>query len=157
MENDTGIVMKTLVVYDSVYGNTEKIARAIGEAINGEVEVVHANAVNPSGLDAYNLLVVGGPTHAGRATQAIKDFLKSVPASAISGTNVAAFDTRLTTRLVKIFGFAAGRIASSLEKLGGRLVVPPEPFYVVGGEGPLREGEVERAAGWAREIEKNIQ
>jgi len=149
--------MKTLVVYDSVYGNTEKIARAIGEAINGEVEVVHANAVNPSGLDAYDLLVVGGPTHAGRATQAMKNFLKDIPASSIADTNVAVFDTRLTTRWVKIFGFAAGRIANSLEKLGGKLAVPPEPFYVVGGEGPLREGEVERAGDWAKEIEKNIQ
>jgi len=157
MELDTRIVMKTLVVYDSVYGNTEKIARAIGDAISGEVEVVHASAVNSSGLDAYGLLVVGGPTHAGRATQAMKDFLKNIPASAVAGTPVAAFDTRLTTRWVKIFGFAAGRIASSLEKLGGRLAVPPKPFYVVGGEGPLRDGEVERAADWAREIEKNIQ
>lgn len=149
--------MKTLVVYDSVYGNTERIARAIGEAISGEVEVTYAGAADPSGLDAYDLLVVGGPTHAGRATQAMKDFLNIIPTSAISGTNVAAFDTRLTTRWVKIFGFAAGRIASSLEKLGGRLTVPPEPFYVEGSEGPLREGEVERAADWAREIQKNIQ
>ena len=149
--------MKTLVVYDSVYGNTEKIARAIGEALTGEVEVVHASTANSSGLDAYGLLVVGGPTHAGRATEAVKDFLKNIPASAIAGTNVAAFDTRLTSRWVRIFGFAARRIASSLEKLGGKLAVPPEPFYVDGSEGPLSEGEVERAADWAREIEQKIQ
>jgi len=66
---------------------------------------------------------------------------------------VAAFDTRLTTRLVGIFGYAAARIANSLKRNGGTLIASPEGFFVKGKEGPLKEGELERAARWAKEIE----
>ena len=61
--------MKALIVYDSVYGNTEKIARAVGEAItpSGEVEVLRAGEANPSELASVDLLIVGSPVHRGQA------------------------------------------------------------------------------------------
>jgi flavodoxin I len=73
--------MKALVVYDSVYGNTEKIAKAIGEAIapSGEVKLVRVGEANPSQLTPVDLLIVGSPTHAGRPVQAVQEFLKKVP------------------------------------------------------------------------------
>jgi len=144
--------MKTLVVYDSVYGNTEKIAKAIGDAITGEVEVLRVGDVNSSELKTFDLLIVGCPTHGGRPTQPMQDFLKGVPEPALKGSNIAAFDTRLPTRWVRIFGYAAGRIAGSLKKKGGTLIGSPEGFFVEGTEGPLKEGELERVAGWAKEI-----
>ena len=147
--------MKTLVVYDSVHGNTEKIARAIGDAITGEVKVLRVGEVSSSELETFDLLIVGSPTHGGRPTQAIRDFLNEAPVSAIEGTNVAAFDTRVTSRLARIFGYAAGRIAGSLKRKGGALIASPEGFFVKGTEGPLKEGEIERAAGWAKEIVKS--
>ncbi|MFB0558692.1 MAG: flavodoxin family protein [Candidatus Bathyarchaeia archaeon] len=147
--------MKTLVVYDSVHGNTEKIARAIGDAITGEVRVLRVGEVSSSELEIFDLLIVGSPTHGGRPTQAIQDFIKKAPVTVFEGTNVAAFDTRFSSRLARIFGYAAGRIAGSLKRKGGDLVVPPEGFFVEGTEGPLKEGEVERAAGWAKEIIKS--
>jgi len=147
--------MKTLVVYDSVHGNTEKIARAIGDAITGEVKVLRVGEVSSSELETFDLLIVGSPTHGGRPTQAIRDFLNEAPVSAIEGTNVAAFDTRVTSRLARIFGYAAGRIAGSLKRKGGNLIASPEGFFVKGTEGPLKEGEIERAAGWAKEIVKS--
>jgi len=148
--------MKTLIVYDSVHGNTEKIARAIGDAIAGEVEVHHAGEVNISELDTFDLIIVGSPTHGGRPTPAVREFLKNAPAPAIKGTNVAAFDTRLPAKWVRIFGYAAGRIGDSLKRKGGNLVVPPEPFFVEATEGPLKEGELKRAAGWVEEIVKQL-
>jgi flavodoxin len=147
--------MKTLIVYDSVYGNTEKIAKAIGDAITGEVRVLRVGEVNSSELKAFDLLIVGSPTQGGRPTQAIQDFLNKAPVSAFEGTNVAAFDTRISTRLVRIFGYAAGRIAGSLKRKGGTLIVSPEGFFVKGTKGPLKEGELERAASWAKEIVKS--
>lgn len=78
--------------------------------------------------------------------------MKKAPALAIEGTNVAAFDTRLPAKWVRIFGYAAGRIGDSLTRKGGKLAVPPEPFFVEGTEGPLKEGELERAAGWVEKI-----
>ena len=143
--------MKALIVYDSVHGNTEKIARAIGGAITGEVKVLRAGEVDSSELVTFDLLIVGSPTHAGRPTQPIQEFLKA-PAPAFEGTKVAAFDTRFSSKLARIFGYAAGRIAGSLKRKGGTLIASSEGFFVEGTEGPLKEGEVERAAGWAKEI-----
>ena len=144
--------MKILVVYDSLHGNTEKIARAIGAALAGEVTVLPVGEANPPELKSFDLLFVGSPTHGGRPSPAMREFLDKVQKPALEGTNVAAFDTRLSTRWVGIFGYAAGRIAKSLKEKGGNLLLSPEAFYVEGTEGPLKEGELERAAAWAREI-----
>lgn len=146
--------MKALIVYDSSYGNTEKIARAVAEAItpSNEVKVLRASEANPLELASVNLLIVGSPTHGGRPTPAVQGFLKKVPALSLKGVSVAAFDTRISKKIVGVFGYAAGRIASDLKKKGGTLIAPPEGFLVAGSQGPLKEGELERAAGWAKGI-----
>jgi flavodoxin I len=144
--------MKALIVYDSVYGNTEKIAKAIAEAItpSGEVKVLRAGEANPSELASIDLLIVGSPTHGGRPMPPVQDFLKKVPK--LQGINVAAFDTRSQAKLARVFGSAAGRIARNLEKKGGTLIASPEGFFVTSTKGPLKEGELERAAGWVKGI-----
>lgn len=142
--------MRALVVYDSVYGNTEEIAKAIGGAITEEVEVLRAGEVSPSKLETITLLVVGAPTQRGRATPAIRDFLDRVSKPEVRGMNVATFDTRVAAKVAKIFGYAAGKIASSLKKKGANLIVDPEGFFVEGTKGPLKEGELERAAAWGK-------
>ena len=146
--------MKALIIYDSVNGNTEKIARAIAEAItpSNEVKVLRAGEANPSELASTDLLIVGSPTHGGRPTPAIQDLLKKDPKLSLQGINVAAFDTRIMTKLVGVLGYAAGRIANNLKKKGGTLIATPVGFFVTGGQGPLKEGELERAAGWAKGI-----
>ncbi len=144
--------MKTLVVYDSKYGNTEIIARAIAGAIPGDTTLLHVSEVQADELGGFELLIVGGPTHGGGASESAKEVLESIPASALVGVNVAAFDTRLTWWWIRPFGFAAPKIAKSLQKKGGTLIVAAEGFSVTGGEGPLADGEVERAAVWAKEI-----
>jgi flavodoxin len=146
--------MKALIVYDSAYGNTEKIAKAIGGAIAGEVKVLRMDEVDYSELKTLDLLIVGSPTQGGRPTLAIQDFLNKVSEPAIKGIDVAAFDTRFSTRLVGIFGYAAGKIADSLKRKGGTLILSPQGFFVRGKEGPLKDGELERAASWAKEIVK---
>jgi len=144
--------MKALIVYDSVYGNTEKIARAIAEAITqpDEVKVLRAGEADPSELASIDLLIVGSPTHGGRPMPAVQEFLNKVTQPSLEGINVAAFDTRIQTKLVGVFGYAAGRIANNLKKKSGTLIASPEGFFVTGGKGPLKEGELERAAAWAK-------
>ena len=139
-----------MVVYDTKYGHTEKIARAIGEAIGGQV--LPAGEVNPADLCALDLLIVGSPTHGGWPTERIQDLLEA-PLD-LDGVNVAAFDTRTVSIWNRIFrfGYAAPRIAQNLESNGGNLLAPPEGFVVQGIEGPLRDGELERAAAWAKGI-----
>ncbi|MBN1643995.1 MAG: flavodoxin family protein [Dehalococcoidales bacterium] len=144
--------MKALVVYDSAYGNTEKVARVIAGVIGSDVKALRPAEVNPADLNSLDLLVVGAPTQGGKPTMAMQDFLSKLSESVIKGKNVAAFDTRMTTRLVKIFGYAAGKIADSLKEKGGNLVLPAEAFYVTGSKGPLKDGELERAASWAKDL-----
>jgi flavodoxin I len=145
--------MKALIVYDSVYGNTEKIAKAVAEAITPsyEVKILRAGEANPSELASIELLIVGSPTHGGRPMPAVQDFLNKVPKLS-QGINVAAFDTRSQAKLARVFGNAAGRIAGHLKRKDGVLIASPAGFFVTGSKGPLKEGELERAAGWAKGI-----
>jgi len=146
--------MRALIVYDSVYGNTEKIARAVAGALtpSGEVKLLRAGEVNPSQFESIDLLIVGPPTQGGRPTPAIKEFLGKIPANALKNVSGTSFDTRIKNIMARPFGYAAGRIADSLKDKGGRLVALPEGFIVEGNKGPLKEGELERAAGWAKGI-----
>jgi flavodoxin len=64
--------MKTLVVYDSVYGNTEIIARAIGDAIPGEVQVLRVGQVNAGDPETVDLLIIGSPTHGTMPTEPVQ-------------------------------------------------------------------------------------
>jgi flavodoxin len=149
--------MKALVVYDSLYGNTKIIAQAIADAIPGDVELLHVADVNVLTLGAYDLLIVGAPTHGGRASPSANEMLAKIQPPALKGLRVATFDTRLSTIFLRPFGYAAPRIAKSLKQKGGTLIVPAEGFFVTGGEGPLKEGEVERAAAWATAIAAELQ
>jgi flavodoxin I len=156
--------MKAMVVYDSAYGNTEQIAQAIGQALGSpeDVEIVQAGSAKPEQLAGLTLLIVGSPTQKFSPTGATTSFLKSIPKNGLNGVKVAAFDTRFTVSeiekvrilafFVRIFGYAAEPIAGRLEKKGGVLAVPPEGFYVGATEGPLLDGELERAADWAGQI-----
>jgi flavodoxin len=146
--------MKALVVYDSTYSNTEKIAKAIGTALTGDVKVLRAAEANPAELNSYDLIVIGSPTYGGRPMPSVADFMNKISESGTKGKKVAAFDTRIPTKIVKIFGFAADRIAKNLKDKGANLVVPAEAFYVAGKEGSLKDGELERAAAWAKTLVK---
>ncbi len=57
--------------------------------------------------------------------------------------------------LLRVFGYAAGRITNSLKSKGGHLAAEPEGFIVEDSEGPLKQGELERAAIWAKGIVEN--
>ncbi len=146
--------MKALIVYDSVYGNTEKIAKAIADGItpSGEVKVLRAGEATTSELASVDLLIVGSPVHGGRPTPAVQDFLGKMAQESLKDMKVTAFDTRATSKFAKIFGNAAGRIAGQLAKKGALLIAPAEGFFVAGTKGPLKEGELERATAWAKGI-----
>jgi flavodoxin len=146
--------MKTLVVYDSTYSNTEKIAKTIGSGIKGDVKVLRAAEANTADFASFDLIVIGSPTYGGRPMPSVADLMNKISESVVKGKNVAAFDTRIPTKIVKIFGFAADRIAKNLKDKGANLVVPAEAFYVAGKEGPLKDGELERAAAWAKTLIK---
>lgn len=146
-----------------MYGNTKQIAKSIGDAITGDVKVLRIGEVSPSELESIDLLIVGSPTQGFRPTNLVQTFIDNIPGHTLRGIDVAAFDTRIPASevrtglrlLMKLGGYAAKRIADALKKKGGNLVVSPEGFLVKGREGPLKEGELERAANWAKAIVKS--
>jgi len=131
--------MNTVVVYDSQYGNTERIAQAI------RVDPAH-----PVSFQGVDLLILGSPTQGFRPTLAMQFLLGNVSSQALRGLAVACFDTRFRGRLWK--SSAAPRMARQLRTMGVEPIIPPESFFVkaMKKEGPLLAGEVERAATWAR-------
>lgn len=156
--------MKTIVIFDSIYGNTKAIAEAIGRGITGDVEVLNVKDADFSELKNFDLLVVGSPTHGGRPSKDAKAFLESIPRNALKNIHVAAFDTNVssegkgffTRTVINFFAFAAKPILDSLKKKGGMAVTDPEGFIVEGREGPLKAGELERATRWAKEINQKL-
>jgi hypothetical protein len=158
--------MRALIVYESMFGNTRDIARAIGEGLTTHgveatvIEVGAAPAVPEAGLD---LLVVGGPTHvfglsrrttrasaADQATGAIvstgtglREWLDDLPEGARSWA--VAFDTHVAR---KVPGSAARAAERRLRRRGYPIAAPAESFHVTDVEGPLVEGEEDRARRW---------
>ena len=157
--------MKALIVYDSFFGNTEKIALAIGKAFGSikEVTICKAADVKPDMLDGIDYLIVGSPTRAFSPSPAIKSFLKSIPSKRLAGVKVTAFDTRIAMTdkvpgflrfMAKLFGYADKPILDSLKKKGGEEIIASEGFFVLDSEGPLGKSELERAVMWVKQIKK---
>jgi flavodoxin len=143
--------MNTVVVYDSQYGNTERIAQALADTLRpfGQARAVRVDPAHPVSFQGVDLLIVGCPTQGFRPTLAMQSFFGNLSPQALSGLAVACFDTRFRGRLWQ--SSAAPRMARQLRTMGVEPLVPPESFFVkaMKKEGPLLAGEVERAATWA--------
>ncbi len=155
--------MKILIIYESFFGNTEKIAQAICEGFDTSdvVEICKVGDIKPEQLKGIDLLIVGAPTRAFRPSLGISSFLKSIPTNSLQGVKAASFDTRMVLEdakipmlrlMVKLFGYAAKPISKKLRKKGAEIIIVPEGFYVKDTEGPLKEGELERAREWVKNI-----
>jgi flavodoxin I len=144
--------METLVVCDSLYGNTRAIAQAIGDALPGEVQVLHVGQVNAGDAETVDLLIIGSPTHGALPTEAVHGLLEKIGPPAREGAQVATFDTRLTWGFLERWGgFAAPKMADALKEKGWTLAGTPGGFFVRGlKKGPLKRGEADRATAWAK-------
>ncbi len=163
--------MSAVVVFESMFGNTEKIARAIAAGLRPAMDVTVTEVGDaPERLDAgVDLLVVGGPTHAFGMTRPStrEDARRRVGDQVVSrgagvrewldalgsrpGTLTATFDTR-AEQVRHLPGSAARGAAKVLRRHGFTVVGRPHSFYVLDVEGPLVDGEVERARRWGEEL-----
>ncbi len=167
--------MKALVVYESLFGNSEKVAQAIatGLATTLEVELVEVTAAPPVIDEQLDLVVAGGPTHAfsmtkqstreeafskgathGTAAVGLREWLGHLERGRHSAP-VATFDTRVG-KVRHLPGSAAKGAAKLVHKLGYRSAGPPESFYVEGVEGPLVDGELDRARAWGEGLAADV-
>jgi flavodoxin len=139
--------MKSLVVYDSNYGHTKKIAEAIAAELKGKS--VFVSDLKAGDLKGIELLVFGSPIIAWRPAERMGKFLESLKHDQLKGIKAAAFDTRMKAWYS---GDAAKKIAKKLTDAGAELITEPIGFYVTGKEGPLLEGEIDRASEWAKTL-----
>ena len=127
--------MKALVVYESSFGNTGKVARAVWEGLFSRLPdaVLLEVGAAPTHLPLdVQLVVVGGPTHAFEPPQ--------------QHVRAATFDTRIASPHVP--GSAAAGARRALRRAGLDVTAGAESFWVLGTKGPLRDGELERAYSW---------
>ncbi|WP_062992218.1 flavodoxin family protein [Nocardia anaemiae] len=163
--------MRARVVYESMFGNTAAIARAIADGLrsHAEVEVLSVAAAAQMPEPTIDLLVVGGPTHtfglsrtrtrrdAAGNTDApvavdigIREWLDAaLPVS--EGSRAAAFCTK-AAKPRWLPGSAARGAGKRLRRLGYELADDPVDFFVEGMQGPLAHGELERARLWAERL-----
>lgn len=155
--------MKTLVIYDSLYGNTRKIAEGVADACKayGSVRFEQAEMLDQIDLQGEEMVFVGGPTHNQTLSPKLKKLLNHTNMATFYGVKAAVFDTRyempkwlLTLRS----GTAANKLASKLSGQGAKVLVQPESFLIEHDrEGPLLEGELERAKNWAKFVLEKAQ
>jgi flavodoxin len=146
--------MKALVVFDSTWGNTEKVAQAIASGIGGGARACRVGSVEANDRTSIDLLVIGSPILGGRPSPAIQGYISAIPPVSAKGLTVATFDTRLSMKFAKLFGYAAVRMADQLQAKGCT-VKGKEGFTVKGRGGPLADGEVERATQWGKSLSQS--
>lgn len=163
--------MRAVIIYESIFGNTRQVAEAVARGLRNRLDVVVREVgQGPPGLEGVDLLVVGGPIHAwsmsrdatrkGAREQAeaaevqpvspgigIREYLRKLPKHE-GEIAAAAFDTALRKTGWLPTGSAAKPAAKRLAASGFRLLVQPEHFYVKETQGPLDDGELERAQTW---------
>jgi flavorubredoxin len=156
--------MKAVVVYESHWGNTEEIARAIAEGIGPEAKVLTTEEASTEAVTDVDLLVVGAPVIAfGLPSPRAEDVVAATadeaprPPAMVHpsmfwwlndlprGTGqAAAFETHIRWAP----GGATGAIERGLQRKGYRITADSGKFVVKGRYGPLRDGELDRARTW---------
>ncbi len=165
--------MKAVVVYESLWGNTAAIARAIAEGIGPGVRALTTSEASGAAVADADLIVAGAPVFGfslasdkmlqGIAANpgnppappdvshpSLRSWLDALPHG--SGRS-AAFETRLSWSP----GGATPAIVRALERAGFSPVAKPARFIVKGKFGPLRDGELERARQWGAELAKAME
>ncbi len=150
-------VAKTAVVYYSMFGNTEKVAKALaaGLASGGvDVDVVSVDGVKFDELGKVDLLCVGSPVHGWNASKPINEFLERLETvKELNGKKAFAFDTKMKSRFA---GGAGGKIEKKLKDMGLTIARHSESAIVEGREGPLEESAEETFKQIGAEIAKTL-
>jgi hypothetical protein len=173
-----GHLMRALVVYESMYGNTHLIANAIGRGLaevpDIAIDVLPVGRATDDEIRRTDLLVVGGPTHAHAMSRASSRTTAAVEATKPDtdltldpdaegeglrewfdtlghlSVPAAAFDTRFHMSAV-LTGRASKGIDRRLRQRGGRMIASPMSFFVDKGN-TLEPDQEARAAAWGRSL-----
>jgi flavodoxin len=146
----------TVVIYDTKFGNTAKVADAIarGAGARGSVKVGDTAEADRLLAERPDLVVIGGPTQRRGPSPALRACVDAL-SSSLRDVPVAAFDTRYRGA-TWLMGSAASDVSKRLGNAGARLAAPSESFFITR-DGPpasqgLEAGELLRAETWGRLI-----
>jgi len=156
---------KGIVVYDSNFGNTERIARALARGLEeegAEVDCLRIDEVDVERLAEYDFIAVGGPTHMIRTSKPMKAFLERLRTVDLRGLKGFSFDTRNESRmnsrsLLLLENSAARVIEGVLKSRKVEIVMPRRSALVEGREGPLYDGMEEMFTQMGAEIAGTLQ
>jgi flavodoxin len=160
--------VKSVVVYESLWGNTAAVARAVADVLGPKARALSTAEADAAALEGAGLIVAGAPVlgfklptekmreavraNPGKAPAppdlshpSMRAWLEALPAGVGRG---AAFNTQVRGP----FGHAAPEIAAALERAGYAPLAEPAAFVVKGKFGPLKDGELERARQWGAEL-----
>jgi menaquinone-dependent protoporphyrinogen IX oxidase len=147
--------MKGIVIFDTSYGNTKKIAETIAETLKESgiaIDISYVKDVKKLNAKDYDFLVLGSPTKFGTMSFTVKSFLGKVKSKEWMNRPFAAFDTENPENIARNEGSAAEKIAEKLKEKQMNQLLPVLKAVVLGWKGPLQEGEIERAKEYAREL-----
>ena len=169
--------MKAMVVYESMFGNTAQIAKAIAIGLGESVDQVVAMEVSQAPADPgpdVGLIVAGGPTHAfsmtregtradaitrgapeGERAFGLREWVEGLP-SGRHDERLATFDTKIA-KMRHLPGSAAKAAAKVARSHGYKPAAPAESFYVEDVDGPLLDGETDRATAWGRRLATSMK
>lgn len=163
--------MRGLVVYESLFGNTARIAQAIADGMRKHLDIELHSVTEGKLPEGADLVVMGGPTHAFSMSRAstrqdavnqganadptigLREWLDDLPEG--NDTMFAAFDTRVEM-VRRLPGSAAKAAAKVARKRGYQSLTRPESFYVQDTPGPLLDGEVQRAEVWGTQLAESL-
>ncbi len=164
--------MEAIVVYESLWGNTAEVARAVAEGLGPGARALRTDEVTPEDVAGAELVVAGAPVFGFKlSSQKMRDGIRQSPgkgpapdlscpllrgwlAALPEGPGwAAAFDTQVRGP----FGKGAPEIGEQLEAKGRVRIAEPQGFVVKGSQGPLRKGEAERARAWGEELAREVE
>jgi flavodoxin I len=148
--------MKALIVYDSLYGNTQEAAQAIADSLrnNGvSTACVQIGHFTDNALLNCDMLILGSPTHYWNPTKQMNDFLKQLSRLRLNIRYASCFCTKLNNSMS---GSAASKMGISLRKLRFTMVIKPLDLFVKSVKGPLQQGELQTSQRYAEAIAKSL-
>ena len=145
--------MKSLVIYDTNFGNTKIIAEEIAKNLGDHASVTHIDNVQINQITTTDLLVIGCPIIAWNPTIKTKKLLSEIGKVNLKDLFAAAFDTRID---IAIHGDACKKMSKRLASAGCSLISEPKYFFVEDKEGPISDGELEKAAAWGHELKQSM-
>jgi len=152
--------MKGVVIYDTTYGNTKKIAETITDTLKEsglKVDISHVKDIKELSGD-YDFLILGSPTKIGTMSWAVRGFIgKKIKSEEWANKPFAAFDTEMESVVKKGGRSATKKISKKLKDQGLKQLQPELKVMVLGMKGPLKDGEIEKAKEYAKSLVSELK